>query len=187
MPAYHQRNDKEYVLDHNIRDWCSMSPPSSPKTFTIPNPLPTLPSDYKIPCKRPHPSNSQMTILEPPCKKGCNILWLLHVLRNKLYKFLSWKTLLPTPKLFCRGIAPGASWTDKIGQHRSNFISTVLKKKTLQVTRLYISNISYTSKKLTDGRIVLAISNDVKMHMLAFSIKRRHGASKRFSSVKLAQ
>uniref|UniRef100_A0A915I6D6 Uncharacterized protein n=1 Tax=Romanomermis culicivorax TaxID=13658 RepID=A0A915I6D6_ROMCU len=84
MPAYHQRNDEEYVLGLAIPDWCNMSPPSPPKTDAIPKPLPTLLLDYKIPPKRPCPSS---ITLELPHKKGGNILSLLHGLRNEPYKF----------------------------------------------------------------------------------------------------
>uniref|UniRef100_A0A915L0T4 Uncharacterized protein n=1 Tax=Romanomermis culicivorax TaxID=13658 RepID=A0A915L0T4_ROMCU len=56
-----------------------MSPPSPPKTKAIPKPLPTLPRDYKIPCKHPCPSTTQMTTSQPGQKKGRNILSLFQV------------------------------------------------------------------------------------------------------------
>uniref|UniRef100_A0A915J8P4 Uncharacterized protein n=1 Tax=Romanomermis culicivorax TaxID=13658 RepID=A0A915J8P4_ROMCU len=70
MPAYHQCNDEEYVLDLAIPHWCNMSPPSPPKTDAIPKLLPTLPPDYKIPRKRPCPLSTQMTTSELPQKKA---------------------------------------------------------------------------------------------------------------------
>uniref|UniRef100_A0A915ITZ0 Rhodanese domain-containing protein n=1 Tax=Romanomermis culicivorax TaxID=13658 RepID=A0A915ITZ0_ROMCU len=66
MPAYHQCNNEEYVLDLTIPDWCNMSPSSPPQTDGIPKPLPILPPDYKIPPKRPCPSTTQITTSEPP-------------------------------------------------------------------------------------------------------------------------
>uniref|UniRef100_A0A915KMW7 Uncharacterized protein n=1 Tax=Romanomermis culicivorax TaxID=13658 RepID=A0A915KMW7_ROMCU len=87
MPAYHEHNEEEYVLNLAIPNWCNMSPPSHPKTDTISKPLPTLPPDYKIPRKRPYPLSTQMTTFELPHKKGRNVLSLLHGLANEPYKF----------------------------------------------------------------------------------------------------
>uniref|UniRef100_A0A915L8S9 Uncharacterized protein n=1 Tax=Romanomermis culicivorax TaxID=13658 RepID=A0A915L8S9_ROMCU len=84
MPTTHRRSQEEYILDLDIPDRCAMSPPPTPEADKVVKSPPTIPANYKI--KQKQTANWPIAP-QTPSKTSHNLLFLLHSLTPKPYRF----------------------------------------------------------------------------------------------------